>query len=300
MTTEPTLAAKVCDHRPMPGGSTLREVLTAANLHAEDMIAEILKAGMELAQAHPPLWCLHIIGPDDVYPAPSKEHAEMAVAAYTAILAQDSERTGIRIECVAAPWPHSAESHAKGVGSFITDHLIPAWQQEAHTTEAPNTLMQMIQKASFSSTEEKEAALAMASVMVPVPARPAVNCIDLPAGWKITRDGDRLCVKRPDGVTSEWNGRPETNGTGMYDLCMDLIAGAREIPGMDLRPVRSLIACAEELMERTEQPPKANCTCHLAPPCGDCTDWGGLRETRANLQEAIDAAEAAFPGVANG
>lgn len=49
----------------------------------------------------------------------------------------------------------------------------------------------------------------------------------------------------------------------------------------------SLAAALERLLEVTDTPPERNCSCHLAPPCGDCTDWGGLRE-------AIEEAKAAL------
>ncbi len=285
-TTETTLAAKVCDHRPMPGGSTLREVLTAANLHAnyltddvraavEDAVAGALGDAYDCTRTWA-AWQHGTMSADDFHPivADADRVAEIAGAAIDAM--------GVHILPgePAVSDPMSPEEAA----TVLAKHN--AWRRGGN---GPALDSKVIGTAIDTAVEHLQAL-----------SKRAVNCIDLPAGWKITREGDRLCVKRPDGVTSEWNGRPATNGTGMYDLCMDLIAGAREIPGTDLRPVRSLIACAEELMERTEQPPKANCTCHLAPPCGDCTDWGGLRETRANLQEAIDAAEAAFPGVANG
>lgn len=47
----------------------------------------------------------------------------------------------------------------------------------------------------------------------------------VPLGWKIETDRTWLRVKRPDGTVSEWNNRPATNGTGMYDLCMALSKG---------------------------------------------------------------------------
>jgi hypothetical protein len=60
------------------------------------------------------LWCLHIQGPDDMHPAPSKEAAEIAAARLQRYWDR-SQRAAQRIVCVAAPWPWSAESHAAGL-----------------------------------------------------------------------------------------------------------------------------------------------------------------------------------------
>lgn len=40
----------------------------------------------------------------------------------------------------------------------------------------------------------------------------------------------------------------------------------------------SLCGLMEDLLENMVQPPERNCSCHISPPCGDCVDWGGLRE----------------------
>lgn len=122
------------------------------------------------------LWCMHILGPDDVFPAPSKEHAEMAAKAHNALIVRHStgKEGDVLCKAVVAPWPHSAKSHAEGVGGFITGHLIPAWQAIAGTSGHPSMVMQMIQKASFSTAADKQATLALASVMVPVPTIDAI------------------------------------------------------------------------------------------------------------------------------
>lgn len=49
----------------------------------------------------------------------------------------------------------------------------------------------------------------------------------------------------------------------------------------------SLEAALERLLEVTEHPPARNCSCHLAPPCSDCVDWGGLREAIADAETAM-------------
>lgn len=73
------------------------------------------------------LWCLHILGPDDVHPAPSKAHAELAAKRMNEWWAAREDRHPYdpKMEAVAAVWPHSPESHAAGVGEFIGQWLSP-------------------------------------------------------------------------------------------------------------------------------------------------------------------------------
>jgi|GEM_PF-1225858 len=77
------------------------------------------------------LWCLHVLGMDDVHPAPSKAHAEKAAAWHNEQFKDHATRLGISIEARVVPWPHSAESHAAGLAEFIPDWLIPQWQLDA-------------------------------------------------------------------------------------------------------------------------------------------------------------------------
>lgn len=69
------------------------------------------------------LWCLHVIGPDDVYPAPSKEAAEVAKLHLERYWGQ---KDGLghpfdpEIKFEAIPWPWSSESHAEDVRLFYT------------------------------------------------------------------------------------------------------------------------------------------------------------------------------------
>lgn len=39
-----------------------------------------------------------------------------------------------------------------------------------------------------------------------------------------------------------------------------------------------LLSALEFLMERIEQPPEPNCSCHISPPCNDCVENAGVRE----------------------
>jgi hypothetical protein len=87
----------------------------------------------DILAAQPPkaeLWCLHIVGPDDVHAAPSKAHAEKAAAAFN----EQFKGSANLMHAEVAPWPHSAESHAEDVEKFIPNWLLPRWQVEGTTT----------------------------------------------------------------------------------------------------------------------------------------------------------------------
>ncbi len=69
------------------------------------------------------LWCLHILGPDDVHPAPSKAHAEKAAALFNAHFDVIGD---MEVSAVVEPWPHSADSHAADVDKFCAEWLAPS------------------------------------------------------------------------------------------------------------------------------------------------------------------------------
>lgn len=52
------------------------------------------------------------------------------------------------------------------------------------------------------------------------------------------------------------------------------------------------IKALQLVCEMVERPPSSNCSCHIAPPCGDCVDYSGLREMFAVVDTAISAATA--------
>ena len=79
-----------------------------------------------LGQAAPELWCLHILGPDDVHPAPSKRHAEIAAEGFNKIFGNVADESEVMCKAVVAPWPHSPASHAESVQEFIANWMIPA------------------------------------------------------------------------------------------------------------------------------------------------------------------------------
>lgn len=68
------------------------------------------------------LWCLHIIGPDDVHPAPSKEEAERAAMW---VNAKFSDVKDVLIKAEVIEWPHSPESHSRSVSDFSKLWAIP-------------------------------------------------------------------------------------------------------------------------------------------------------------------------------
>lgn len=61
------------------------------------------------------LWCCHVDGPDDTYPAPDRETAEAWATMLNAFLARHS----YEFSASAAPWPWSPEAHAKGLPAAV-------------------------------------------------------------------------------------------------------------------------------------------------------------------------------------
>lgn len=60
------------------------------------------------------LWCLHVLGPDDLHAAPSKEEAERVAREMTATYrGTAAAEEGLKFQ--AAAWPWSAASHAEDV-----------------------------------------------------------------------------------------------------------------------------------------------------------------------------------------
>lgn len=51
-----------------------------------------------------------------------------------------------------------------------------------------------------------------------------------------------------------------------------------------------LINVVKELIDNNEPPP-ANCSCHLNPPCGDCETFSGFRDDIAQVRHAIAEVE---------
>jgi hypothetical protein len=69
------------------------------------------------------LWCVHVIGPDDVHAAPSEAEARRAVAHMEKFWKERyPEEAGWGfVSFEAIPWPHSPESHARDVRDFYKE-----------------------------------------------------------------------------------------------------------------------------------------------------------------------------------
>lgn len=48
--------------------------------------------------------------------------------------------------------------------------------------------------------------------------------------------------------------------------------------------------CLEDFLELTEVP-DPNCSCHVNPPCGDCVEYGGIRDVRKTANELLKEGE---------
>jgi hypothetical protein len=72
------------------------------------------------ANANLVLWCVHILGPDDVIAAPSHDAAAVHARELNKTL---HSRVGAPEDVLcfayAAPWPHSPEDHADGVKNWL-------------------------------------------------------------------------------------------------------------------------------------------------------------------------------------
>lgn len=83
-----------------------------------------LDAYLRSVEASPPeLWAVHIIGPDDLYAAPSEAEANRAVSHMKHFweTRHPEEAAMGMVGFEAIPWPHSPESHAEGVGKFYAE-----------------------------------------------------------------------------------------------------------------------------------------------------------------------------------
>jgi hypothetical protein len=72
------------------------------------------------ANANLVLWCVHVLGPDDVMAAPSHDAAatharELNKAVHSGVSAGNDVLTF----AYAAPWPYSPEDHAKSVLDWL-------------------------------------------------------------------------------------------------------------------------------------------------------------------------------------
>jgi len=69
------------------------------------------------------LWCIHILGPDDVFPAPNRAEADAKAKELNTFIgrhlhANDDDATP-RLSVVVERWPYDAASHEEGLSQWV-------------------------------------------------------------------------------------------------------------------------------------------------------------------------------------
>lgn len=72
------------------------------------------------------LWCLHIEGPDDLAPAPSRELAQQAADLFNATFPKSDDPNWPRMHAKVIEWPHGRTEHALASLHFIDKWITPA------------------------------------------------------------------------------------------------------------------------------------------------------------------------------
>jgi hypothetical protein len=70
------------------------------------------------ANANLMLWCVHVLGPDDVHAAPSYEEADARAREFNMLAHVGGTSEHILCFAYAAPWPHGADGHAEGLKNW--------------------------------------------------------------------------------------------------------------------------------------------------------------------------------------
>lgn len=74
------------------------------------------------ANANLTLWCVHVLGPDDVMAAPSHDAAVThAHEVNKAVFGRITKADDVLCFAYAAPWPHSKEAHAADLTNWLKD-----------------------------------------------------------------------------------------------------------------------------------------------------------------------------------
>lgn len=66
-----------------------------------------------------------------------------------------------------------------------------------------------------------------------------------------------------------------------------MLSAAPAAPAADDRRIRRLKAALASLLEVVDEPPDANCSCHLSPPCNDCIDYSHIREALSDARAVL-------------
>lgn len=186
------------------------------------------------------LWCLHLRGPDDVHAAPSKAHAEAAAATYNAAFKEKAARAGILFEAVAAPWPHSAESHAASVANFIPECILPAWQAEAMTANAAFTLAEKAGATAAALAVADQAGISLPTDLVERMLFTALAAgqpgAQVPAGWKLVPELASEEQLRAALDTGVYHDGEDSARAVLADEYRTMVAAAPPAQGIDPGP----------------------------------------------------------------
>ncbi len=82
----------------------------------EMTLNEKIEANADLA-----LWCVHILGPDDVLAAPSHDAAVVHARELNKAVHARPAVDDVLCFAYAAPWPHSKDEHAEAVKNWLKD-----------------------------------------------------------------------------------------------------------------------------------------------------------------------------------
>ncbi len=89
-------------------------------------------------EAEEPLWCLHVLGPDEVHPAPDRATAQLWAAQFTVWWQRTNpkpDRFDPIMSWIVAEWPHDAERHAAGLERSIASNTFPVDPLSSHAAD---------------------------------------------------------------------------------------------------------------------------------------------------------------------
>lgn len=83
------------------------------------------------------LWALHIEGPDDVHPAPSREMAQEAADLFNTTFPQSDDPSWPRAVAKVIEWPHGSKAHALSAPAFVANWLTPTTIRGSAAMQSP-------------------------------------------------------------------------------------------------------------------------------------------------------------------